>query len=97
VEAVEQVFWVGFNYSKAEVLLLGLCQPGEYTHDLFAVLQLAETTRMMSVLDQLNGRWGKGTLRSASVPDNPIWGMPREMMSQSYAIRLDQLWKVSCT
>lgn len=59
VEAVEQVFWVGFNYSKAEVLLLGLCQPGEYTHDLFAVSQLAETTRMMSVLDQLMGAGGK--------------------------------------
>lgn len=59
VEAVEQVFWVGFNYSKAEVLLLGLCQPGEYTHDLFAVSQPAEATRVMSVLDQINWRRGK--------------------------------------
>ncbi len=66
VEAVEQVFWVGFNYSKAEVLLLGLCQPGEYTHDLFAVSQPAEATRVMSVLDQINWRWGKGSNRPVS-------------------------------
>jgi DNA polymerase V len=96
VDAVDQVFRAGFNYSKAEVMLLGLCQPGEYTDDLFAVSQPAEATRVMSVLDQINGRWGKGTLRSASVPEDPAWGMRREMMSQSYTTRLDQLWKVAC-
>ncbi len=96
VDAVDQVYRAGFNYSKAEVMLLGLCQPGEYTDDLFAVSQPAEATRVMSVLDQINGRWGKGTLRSASVPEDPAWGMRREMMSQSYTTRLDQLWQVAC-
>lgn len=96
VAAVDQVFRAGFNYSKAEVMLLGLCRPGEYSDDLFAVSQPADATRVMSVLDQINGRWGKGTLRSASVPENPLWGMRREMMSQSYTTRLDQLWKVAC-
>ncbi|MBK5395403.1 DUF4113 domain-containing protein [Pseudomonas sp. TH39(2020)] len=51
---------------------------------------------IQSVLDEINGRWGKGKLRSDSVPDNPVWGMRREMMSQSYTTRLDQLWSVSC-
>ena len=95
-EAVGQVFRAGFNYSKAEVLLLNLCQPGEYTDDLFAVSQPVAATRLMTVLDQINGRWGKGTLRSASVPESPDWAMRREMMSQSYTTRLDQLWAVSC-
>jgi DNA polymerase V len=31
VDALDRVFRPGFNYSKAEVLLLNLCQPGEYT------------------------------------------------------------------
>ena len=96
VEAVGQVFRAGFNYSKAEVMLLNLCQPGEYTDDLFAVSQPAEATRVMTVLDQINERWGKGTLRSASVPDNPDWAMRRGLMSQSYTTRLDQLWSVRC-
>lgn len=96
VNALEHVFRPGFNYSKAEVLLLNLCQPGEYTDDLFAVSQPAEATKVMAVLDQINGRWGRGTLRSASVPSHPEWGMRREMMSQSYTTRLDQLWRVSC-
>jgi DNA polymerase V len=97
VEALELVFRPGFNYSKAEVLLLNLCQPGEYTEDLFAESQPVASTELMSVLDKINQRWGRGTLRSASVPSNPDWGMRREMMSQSYTTRLDQLWRVTCS
>lgn len=97
VDALDRVFRPGFSYSKAEVLLLNLCQPGEYTDDLFAISQPTEATRVMAVLDDINGRWGRGTLRSASVPSNPDWGMRREMMSQSYTTRLDQLWSVTCS
>ncbi|WP_256344194.1 DUF4113 domain-containing protein [Pseudomonas sp. G1002] len=96
VEALDRIFSPGFKYSKAEVMLLNLCQPGEYTDDLFAISQPAEATRVMTVLDQINERWGRGTLRAASVPSNPDWGMRREMMSQSYTTRLDQLWTISC-
>lgn len=57
VDALEQVYRSGFKYSKAEVLLLSLCQQGEYTNDLFAVSQLADATQVMAVLDKINGRW----------------------------------------
>jgi len=95
VDALDQLFQPGFRYSKAEVLLLNLCQRGEYTDDLFAESQPAQATKVMTVLDQINQRWGRGTLRAASVPTNPEWGMRREMVSQSFTTRLDQLWKVS--
>ena len=97
VDALDRVFRPGFAYSKAEVLLMNLCQRGEYTDDLFAASQPAEATRVMAVLDQINGRWGKGTLRAASVPINPEWGMRRDLMSQSYTTKLEQLWRVYCT
>lgn len=97
VDALDHVYRAGFNYSKAEVMLLNLCQPSEYTEDLFAESQPGATTKLMGVLDEINQRWGRGTLRSASVPSNPDWGMRREMMSQSYTTRLDQLWRVSCS
>jgi DNA polymerase V len=96
VGAVERVFRPGFKYSKAEVMLVDLCQPGELTEDLFAITQSTETTSLMTVLDKINGRWGRGTLRSAAVPTSPDWAMRRKMMSQSYTTRLDQLWKVGC-
>jgi len=96
VDGLDRVFRPGFSYSKAEVMLLNLCQSGEYTDDLFAISQPTESTIVMAVLDRVNERWGRGTLRAASVANNLDWGMRREMMSQSYTTRLDQLWTVSC-
>ena len=78
------------------MLLLDLLKPEEFSDDLFAVSQPAEASRVMAVLDEINGRWGRGTLRAASVTSKPDWGMRREMMSQSYTTRLDRLWRVSC-
>jgi DNA polymerase V len=95
-EAVNRLFRPGFKYSKAEVLLLDLRQPGEFTGDLFAQAQPVAAEKVMTVLDEINLRWGRGTLRSASVPSDPDWAMRREMMSQSYTTKLDQLWVVRC-
>nr|WP_224788216.1 DUF4113 domain-containing protein [Pseudomonas fluorescens] len=32
----------------------------------------------------------------ACIPTTPDWGVRREMMSQSFTTRVDQLWKVYC-
>lgn len=93
-EAVNRLFRPGFKYSKAEVLLMDLRQPGEFTDDLFAQSQPTMADKVMSVLDEINGRWGKGMLRVASVPVAPGWAMRRDLMSQSYTTKLDQLWSV---
>ena len=93
-EAVHRLFRPGFRYSKAEVLLMDLRQPGEFTDDLFSQCQPLAAEKVMGVLDEINQRWGTGTLRAASVPTTPDWGMRREMMSQSFTTRLDELWIV---
>lgn len=92
IQAVDRLFRPGYRYSKAEVLLMDLRQPGEFTDDLFAQVQPATSDRIMGVLDEINERWGRGTLRAASVPADPDWAMRRELMSQSFTTRLDQLW-----
>ncbi|MBN6773723.1 Y-family DNA polymerase [Pseudomonas granadensis] len=95
-EAIDRLFRPGFKYSKAEVLLMDLRQPGEFTQDLFAQAQPQAAEKVMGVLDRINQRWGRGTLRAASVPADPAWGMRREMMSSSFTTRIDQLWVVKC-
>jgi hypothetical protein len=94
LQAVDYLYRPGYRYSKAEVLLMDLRQPGEFTNDLFAELQPVATHTLMGVLDEINGRWGRGTLRTAAMPAHPDWAMRRELMSQSYTTRLDQLWTV---
>ncbi len=95
-EAVVRIYREGCRYSKAEVLLMDLRQPGEFSEDLFAPKQSVACDRLMGVVDTINERWGRGTVRAASVPVSPDWAMRREMMSQSYTTRIDQLWKVKC-
>lgn len=95
-EAVNRLFRPGFKYSKAEVLLMDLRQPGEFTDDLFAKRQPQAADKVMNVLDEINQRWGRGTLRTANVPSDPDWAMRREMMSQSFTTKIDQLWTVKC-
>lgn len=94
VAGLEQVYREGFAFSKAEVLLMDLRQRGEFTDDMFAATQPAASEKVMQVLDSINAKWGKGTLRPGGVPATPDWGMRRELMSQSYTTRLDQLWAV---
>jgi DNA polymerase V len=96
LEGVESVYSESFRYSKAEVLLLDLSQRGEITGDLFAAAQPVASEKLMGVLDAVNSRWGRGTMRIASVPVDPSWGMRREMMSQSNTTRVDELWTVYC-
>ncbi|WP_164359445.1 Y-family DNA polymerase [Pseudomonas viridiflava] len=93
-EAVSRIYRPGFRYSKAEVMLMDICQPGEFTDDLFSAVQPLSSDRLMTALDLINEKWGRGTLRTGSVPVVPDWGMRRENMSQSYTTRLDQLWVV---
>jgi DNA polymerase V len=57
---------------------------------------MVTTQKVMGVLDAINGRWSRGTMRLAGVPIDPDWSMRREMMSQRFTTRVDQLWTVYC-
>jgi DNA polymerase V len=94
IAGLQHVFRDGYAYSKAEILLLDLRQRGEFTDDMFASTQPAAAEQVMAVLDQINSKWGRGTLRPAGVPAAPEWAMRREMMSPSYTTRFSELWMV---
>jgi DNA polymerase V len=94
LRALEQIYRPGYAYSKAEVLLLDLCQRNQITADLFAAQQPAEATQVMGVLDQINAKWGRGTIRPGRVPIKLAWGMKRELISPRYTTSLTELWQV---
>lgn len=96
MSGLAEVFREGYAYAKAEILLMDLRQKGEYTDDLFAITQPETTERVMSTLDAINARWGKGTLRPARIPVSPSWAMRREFKSPSYTTRWKDLWCVKC-
>ena len=71
-----------------------LSPQGEFSDDLFKPRQSNTSQKAMQVLDQINARWGRDTLRPARVPQQAEWSMRREMKSPSYTTRFDQLLTV---
>jgi DNA polymerase V len=90
-EGISRLYRDGFSYAKAQVLLLDLCRRDEYTQDLFAPEQPVKTERLMSTLDAINGRWGRGTLQPGRIAKPTEWSMRREMLSPAYTTRWSDL------
>lgn len=62
-------------------MLLDLCRKNEYTPDLFAPGQPVKAERLMSTLDAINNRWGRGTLQPVRIAKPAEWAMRRELLS----------------
>ena len=96
LHGLKHIYREGYGYAKSEILLMDLKQRGEYSMDLFQPEQSASADRLMSTMDMINSKFGRGMLRPARVTAEPGWAMRRQFMSQSYTTRLDELWTVRC-
>lgn len=83
-QGLTQIYRPGYRYSKCSILLMDLSQRGELTPDLFAPAPRRGSEQLMSVIDQINKREGRGTVRIGRVPATPAWAMRREMLSQRF-------------
>lgn len=93
-DGIRHLYRDGFSYAKAQVLLLDLCRHDEYTPDLFAAEQPVRTQCLMSTLDAINGRWGRGTLQPGRTAKQAQWSMRRELLSPAYTTRWNALLQV---
>ncbi len=89
---LQAIYCRGFKYAKAGVMLLDL-QPDslvqgeldledDYTHD-----DLADKVRLMSALDTINKRYGRGTMKMASAGlagERRVWSMRQERRTPAY-------------
>jgi DNA polymerase V len=84
------IFREGYRYAKAGVMLLEL-QPAtrhQYMLDLGGSVEQTESrTRLMQALDEVNQRYGRGTLKIASAgtqTQRSTWQMKQERMTKGY-------------
>lgn len=94
LDGLERIYRPGPAYAKSSILLLDLCQRDQYTADLFEQGQSVSSAKAMQIMDSINQRWGKNTLRPGRLVADPGWSMERQHLSPSYTTRLDQLWTV---
>ena len=90
-QGLTQIYRPGYPYSKCSILLMDLNQRGELTPDLFAPEPRRGAERLMALIDQINRKEGRGTVRIGSVPATPTWAMRREMLSQRYTTRWEEV------
>lgn len=83
----------GFNYKKAGVMLAGIEKKSVRQMDLFAKFDEAKSDRLMSVLDNVNRKFGSGALRLANttgyVAENSA--MRRDRKSRNYTTSWEEL------
>jgi DNA polymerase V len=81
----------GYAYVKAGVVLTELARKGEEQVDLLSCLDTSKTDRVSSVLDEINGRFGRGMLAPASAGIAREWSTKAEMRSPKYTTSWHEL------
>ncbi|MGB1271771.1 MAG: DUF4113 domain-containing protein, partial [Endozoicomonas sp.] len=92
--ALDRIYQEGYVYKKAGVILMELCQPDSFQGDLLMADHTPESHGMMEVLDTINQRFGRNTLRPASVGFTGRWHMNQQYLSPCYTTRWPDIMTV---
>jgi len=81
----------GYHYQKAGVMLSELV-PRQYRQlDLFGSVSDNQSRKLMSVMDQINARMGRGMIKLASEGFKQPWKMKQGNKSPNYTTCWDEL------
>ena len=84
---LDAIYREGHRYKRAGIVLLDLAPAGVQTGDLFAAtapVPAARREQLLTTMDRINGRWGRGTLRFLAEGLGQPWRMRRDRMSPGY-------------
>jgi DNA polymerase V len=84
VQAIRAIWQPGYNYLKTGVRATGIIPEGEVQYNLFAGYEHSREQKLSGLLDQLNDRYGRGTVRLAADSFDRKWAMKQEFLSKQY-------------
>lgn len=90
---LRRIYRSGYAYHKAGVMLLELVPAAHQQFSLLAsnAMTTGRNTGLMTTLDTINSRYGRGTLRLAAEGMAKPWQMRRERMSPRYTTSWEQI------
>lgn len=92
---LQRIYREGFNYAKAGVHLMELQSDSVHQHELdLGADDTEDRTRLMTALDDLNRRYGKGTVALGSAGtsgDRRAWSMKAERRTPAYTTRWEDM------
>ena len=92
--ALKRIYRPGFAYQKAAVMLTELVPRGARQGGLFEAADDGRVDALMSTLDAINRRWGRGTVQLSVEGLTQDWAMRREHLSPACTSDWAQLLKV---
>ncbi len=94
LKALKSIYKPGYSYKKAGVMLTGI-EPRARKRPTFfqpGARREKKEKKIMSVMDNINARWGRNTLQPAETLLAPRdWGIKRERLSPRYTTSWDEL------
>lgn len=84
VQCLNAIYRAGVEYAKAGVILTQFVERGSITGDLFAPTPRTGSRELMTVMDAINAKQGRGSIRLARDTDAPAWAMRRRLLSPAY-------------
>lgn len=94
VFGLRAIYLSGFNFIKAGVMLLDLQDEGVEQLELGLDTEPSTHSQLMSTMDRLNDRYGRGTLRLASAgtqAQERKWSMRQKLLTPAYTTRWEDL------
>jgi len=93
LEGLRTIFKDGFKYKKAGVMAMNIYSQNAVQHNLFDKIDRLADKRLMQVLDSVNNKYGRNTLKFAVMGDGQAWKIKQERLSPCYTTRMSDFPK----
>lgn len=94
LKGLKMIYRPNFSYKKAGVMLMDFCQENAIQGNLFDRVDRVKQKSLMNVLDNVNDRYGRNTLKFAVMGDGQAWKIKQERLSPCYTTRMSDFPKV---
>lgn len=92
---LEKIYRPGFEYKKAGVILADIAPKNLSQLDFFNKHDTDTEDTLMSTIDRINAREGKGSVHFAACGISKFWEMASKMKSQAYTTRWTEIFEVT--
>jgi DNA polymerase V len=91
LSTLSRIYNKDYEYRKAGIILSGLVPSEQLTKRMFDDERFQRQHKLMKAIDAINQKFGKDTVRFASVKTEGRWKMKQTRKSQSYTTNWNEL------
>jgi DNA polymerase V len=91
VQAIRAIFQPGYNYLKTGIRATGIIPAGEVQYNLYHNYENGRQQDLSNLMDVINNRYGRGTVRLATEGFAKTWKMKQDYLSKQYTTQWTDL------